>query len=119
MVELLHEKLRRLYRARKKKVRNLTIARVAFILNISRQYVVYWFNGSRRIPREFIDPLCRKILATTPEELLTNTIQISGKKQVVNFSNTRLSEITEIKEYPGLTITEVQTVLQYKKNQVT
>ncbi len=118
MVEFLHIRLRRLYKARKKKCKTLTIERLAFILCVSRQYVVYWFNGSRRIPREFIEPLAN-ILAIPVDELLADTIQISGKKQVVNFSNTKLSEITEFRKYNGLSITEVQTVLEYKKNQVT
>lgn len=114
MVELLHIRLKRLYKARKKQVKRLSTAKVAFMLQVSRQYVVYWFNGSRRIPEELIEPLC-KILKVSKEEFLKDTIQISGKKQVINFSNIRLSEVDKFKKYPGLSIEEVYTVLEYKK----
>jgi len=118
MVEHLHQRFNRLYKKRKKSVTKLTINKIAFILQVSRQYVVYWKNGSRRIPEEFIDGLCR-ILGVTVEEFLTDTIQISGKKEVVNFSNTPIKNIKELKKYPGLSLAEVETVLQYKKeNQV-
>lgn len=117
--ELLHVRLKRLYKQRKKQVKKLTIAKMAFILNISRQYVVYWLNGSRRIPEEYIDGICEKILKISVDDFLKNTIQISGKKKVINFSNTKLNDITELKHYPGLSLDEVKLVLEYKKNQVT
>jgi len=119
MIEPLHIRFKRLYKERKKKVNKLTLAKIAFILKVSRPYIVYWMNGSRRIPEYYIKPLCEKILKISVEEFLANTIQISGKKRLVNFSNTKLEQITELKEYPGLSLEEIKTVLEYKKNQVT
>lgn len=116
-VEFLHKRLKKLYKQRKKSVKHLTMNKVAFILKISRQHVVYLFNGSRRIPEYLIDPLC-EVLKVTREEFLKNTIQVTGKKKSVNFSNISYDSVAELKEYPGLTAEEVATVLKHK-NQAT
>ena len=117
MIELLHVKVKRLYKQAKRLYKKLTMNRLAFILSVCRQNVIYMLNGSRRIPENIVEKLA-EIFKITKEELLRNTIQITGKKRVVNFSNVKFDSITSsLIEYPGLTKEEVLNVLKYK-NQV-
>lgn len=112
-IELLHERLKRLYSGKKNRS-NLRAQRLAVAVDYSTQSVTYWKSGQRRIPRDAIAGLA-KVFNMTPEEFLKDTIQCIGVKRLVNFSEISYYHVTELKEYPGLTLDEVRNVLQFRE----
>lgn len=113
MPELLCVRFNRIYLALRKK--NVTLHSLSSFLGFSDLSIIHWRRGERKIPLTAIERLAIKI-GSTSEIILADTFQVSGKKQVVNYSEINYWRITDPeKEYEGLTAEEVKTVLEWKK----
>lgn len=110
--ELLSTKINRICKALNN--RKFTNTRIARLCGYSAQSVMYWCNGSKRVPLSAVEAIARKI-GSTAEIILADTLQVTGKKALTNYSDICYWKITELKEYPGLTLEEVKTVLEWRE----
>lgn len=125
-IELLGDRLKRIQAIAKRKGYFSSEAQLARRIGYSPQALTYWKANVRKIPKDVIEPLS-KIFRIDPETFLygslrgfdgviyTGTIQVSGIKHYVNWSNTSYFEIVDEKLYEGLSLIEVQNVLKYKQ----
>lgn len=113
-IELLGDRLKRIQAIAKRKNYFSSEAQLARKIGYSPQALTYWKANVRKIPKDVIEPLC-SVFRIRPDVFLNDTIQVSGIKHYVNWSNTSYFEIVDEKLYEGLTLVEVQNVLQYKQ----
>ena len=112
MAELLCTRINRICKRLKEK--GLSARGLSVFLGYDEQSIRHWRDGERKMPLFALQKLAEKI-GSSADEILKGTIQITGKKSLVNFSTTNYWRVTELREYPGLSLEEVKTVLEWKE----
>jgi transcriptional regulator with XRE-family HTH domain len=117
-VELLGDRIKKLHKRKKERLRKTGVKFTDYVLSlklgVSIPMINHWKGNKRRVPEEMIENLASALSCST-DELLEETLQICGQKAYVNFSKVCYHEITESKEFPGLSEEEIQWVLEYKR----